>query len=178
MKLLTTIAIDATTKVANALLKPRGASISKPAITPETAMPEISQAGASFPLIMSVGVIGRLSKFMIEFPSWPMVIEENMNGTMKGMNAARKKPGPLPLMSLGLANVGTKKDIATTTGIAMNLARSFRLSSALNSFIAKTDAKGLKPNPMPVESRGRYSPEPSIEIDIDIGTGDQYLLLS
>jgi len=105
-----------------------------------------------------------------------MLIEENIKGTNNGMKAARKKPDARPLISPGLARIGARKDTEITTGIAMNLARSFRLVSALNSFIARSDDKELKLKPLLIEPRGRYSLDSSI--DIEIGTGDQYLRLN
>src|SRR5512136_1340017 len=144
MKLLIIIAIAESTMVANRSVIPKGAKSSITTITPKVATAETSHDGASLPLIRSAGFTGRLSRLMIELPSWPMLIEENIKGTNNGMKAARKKPDARPLISPGLARIGARKDTEITTGIAMNLARSFRLVSALNSFIARSDDKELK----------------------------------
>ena len=45
-----------------------------------------------------------------------MLIVENISGTINGMNAARKKPGPLPLMSAWGGTMGIRSDTAITLG--------------------------------------------------------------
>ena len=80
----------------------------------------------------------------MELPSCPMLMEESIMGRMREVSARSTKVTPDRVL-LGFApavNIGSKEDTTINTGMARNLAISFRLARDLNSLEAIANATG------------------------------------
>jgi hypothetical protein len=80
----------------------------------------------------------------MELPSCPILIEDSIMGRTRDVSArsTRLTPDRAVLGSAPEVNTGSKEETTSNTGMARNLAISFRLARDLNSFEANAYAIG------------------------------------